>query len=95
MYLERDRKNSQLSLVDKDEVVLSMSWFFDEFVWMINGIGPIEITREVDETLFNNLCNFSNYIIFLHLQVLSIFYIHLRRIYLFVLLYSLLQLFSS
>ena len=57
MYLERDRKNSQLSLIDKDEVLLSMSWFFDEFIWMINGINPIEITRDVDEILFNNLCN--------------------------------------
>lgn len=60
MYLERDRNNSQLSLIDNDGIVLSMSWFFDEFVWMINGNEPIEITREVDETLFNNLCNLLN-----------------------------------
>ena len=60
MYLERDRKNSQLSLIDKDEVVLSMRWFFDEFIWMINGPGIVEITRDVDEILFNNLCNLLN-----------------------------------
>lgn len=57
MYLDRNRKDSKLSLIDNDKEVLSMSYFFDEFIWFINSIGPIEITREVDETLYNNLCN--------------------------------------
>lgn len=60
MYLDRDRVDSKLSLVDKDGTVLSMSWFFDEFTWIIESMEPIVITREVDEILFNNLCNLLN-----------------------------------
>lgn len=60
MYLDRDRKNSKLSLVDNDNEVLSMSYFFDEFIWIVNGSNPIEITHEVDEILYNNLSNLFN-----------------------------------
>ena len=57
MYLDRDRENNKMTIIEKDKEVLSMSYIFDEFVWKVNPMAPVIITKQVDEVFYNNLIN--------------------------------------
>ena len=60
MEIIRDKKRGCLSFIKNDNPVMELSWFFDEFVWMVKSNEPIIITKETDEVFYKNLCDLMN-----------------------------------
>ena len=60
MEVIKDKMRGCLSFIQDDNTVMELSWFFDEFVWMVKSNEPIIITKETDEVFYGNLCNLMN-----------------------------------
>lgn len=56
MKVIRDKKRGRLSFMKEDSPIMELSWFFDEFIWMINSGEPIIITEDIDKVFYDNLC---------------------------------------
>ena len=60
MEVIKDKMRGCLSFLKNDNPVMELSWFFDEFVWMVKSNEPIIITKETDEVFYENLCDLMN-----------------------------------
>ena len=60
MKVIRDKEQGRLSFVDEESPIMELTWFFDEFIWIINTNQKIVVTKEVDEVFYNNLNEFMN-----------------------------------
>lgn len=56
MKVIRDKKQGRLSFIKEDSPIMELSWFFDEFIWIINSNEPIIITEDIDKVFYDNLC---------------------------------------
>ena len=52
MKVIKNKKDKILSFIENDKSVMELSWFYDEFIWTINGGNPVVITRDTDETFY-------------------------------------------
>lgn len=55
MKIIRDLEKKEIRLVDNDEVLFSMSFFFDEFIWSFYTLSDIVLTRDIDSDFYDNL----------------------------------------
>ena len=55
MDLIRNKDNRSLLFIEGNKVVMELSWFYDEFIWLINVCYPIVFTREIDESFYMQL----------------------------------------
>ena len=56
MRFEVNKEKREITIYDEnDGILLNISYFFDELVWMFYTNKKIEITRELDETFYDNL----------------------------------------
>lgn len=55
MKIVRDIEKKELRLVEKDEVLFSMNFLFDEFVWSFYTESVVEIDRDTDSEFYDNL----------------------------------------
>lgn len=55
MKIVRDIEKKELRLVEKDEVLFSMNFLFDEFIWSFYTESVVEIDRDTDSEFYDNL----------------------------------------
>ena len=60
MKVIRDKKQGRLSFMEEDSPIMELSWFFDEFVWMVFSNEPVIITEDIDKVFYDNLCQLMN-----------------------------------
>jgi hypothetical protein len=60
MKVIKNKKDKILSFVENDKSVMELSWFYDEFIWTINGVNPVVVTRDTDETFYMGLYKIMN-----------------------------------
>lgn len=60
MKIVRDVEKKEIRLVDNEDILFSMSFFFDEFVWCFYTDSDILITRELDSDFYDNLNSLMN-----------------------------------
>ena len=60
MKIVRDIERKEIKLVHNDDILFSMSFFFDEFVWCFYTDSDILITRELDSDFYDNLNSLMN-----------------------------------
>ena len=48
MKVIKNKKDKILSFLENDKSVMELSWFYDEFIWTINGVNPVVVTRDND-----------------------------------------------
>ena len=60
MKIIRDIEKKEIRLIQNAEVLFSMGFFFDEFIWCFYTDSDIVITRDFDSNFYDNLNNLMN-----------------------------------
>lgn len=55
MKIIRDLEKKEIRLVGNDEILFSMGFFYDEFIWSFYTLSDIVITRDIDSDFYDNL----------------------------------------
>ena len=60
MTLIKNRDSNIIQLLDGDKILFQLGFMADEFVWIFYCSKPILLTRDIDESFYNNLNELMN-----------------------------------